>query len=428
MGIVESLSQLVKMLPNENLEAKAIEKKIEQAIPRFKNTYIEIWDENAEPLFTEEIPSDKEEDVEPYLKELKEVLRENYVIPNNPKGGHLGILGEIEIYSGQPALTDKKREKLTRRFKKYVQEGKIKLAPENILKKVEEIFNQHNKRKILIVLRPRDEKIKEIKSKVEEMIKGKEKITCMLCHSSEYASTAGEISKVLPWLVSKNIAFVYNHCESKYHENLPICSKCIERLRGSEYISLDKAFRFLNYNFKVFPEAIKENGITVKNIWDYLTTSMNMCFDDVINTLPIKTLKPEVYLFNIWIYRKMETNKVDVIDQIENVRLIELMEVYRIFKEWKNENEERKGERIVDKNSLLKVLLQEEGKTKVNLDLVLQILNKLLRKEKIDRNIYMRIMNIFDKLSQKYLYTKDEEQLQKLFKLVDFIDFYNKNI
>jgi len=427
MGVIESLTQLIRVIQNENLNIGSIEKRIEQVIKKFKNTYIEIWNRNAEVIFSMEIPKN-DKDVEPYLKELKEKLRENYIIPKNPKGGRFGFLGKIEIYAGPPLLdnkTEKQNKILRKRLKKYIQEGRIDSTLEDVLKKVEEIFEKHKERKILIVLKPDEEEVKEITSIIEGGGRSKEKMMCILCSKKEYLCSPNEISKVFPWLVSpdKNIAFVYNHSENKYHENLPICYKCAEVLRGSKYLDID--FKFLNYNFRIFPEITIEDDNMVKNTWDYLTTKLGECFDDVVKELPSEKLKPELIWLNIWIYRK-EMNKLNIIDQIENIRLIDLIEMYRIFEDWRK----KKGidEKIVDKNSLLKVIIQKEGKIQLHLDLALQILNKLLRKEKIDKNIQVRVLNIFNKLSKKYFHEENKKELQRFIKFVDFIEFYNKNL
>jgi hypothetical protein len=415
------------VIQNENLNIGGVEKRIEQVLKKFKNTYIEIWNRNAEVIFSMEIPKN-DKDAGPYLKELKEKLMENYIIPKNPKGGRFGFLGNIEIYAGPPPLankTEKQKKRLRERLKKYIQEGRIDSTLEDVLKKVEENFEKHKERKILIVLKPDEEKVKEITRIIEEGGKSKEKIICILCSKKEYVCSPNEISKVFPWLVSpdKNITFVYNHSENKYHENLPICYKCAESLRGSKYLDID--FKFLDYNFRIFPEITIEDYNMVKNTWDYLTTKLGECFDDVVKELPSEKLKPEFIWLNIWIYRK-EMNKLNIIDQIENIRLIDLIEMYRIFEAWR----EKKGidEKIVDKNSLLNVIIQNEGKIQLHLDLALQILNKLLRKEKIDNNIQVRVLNIFNKLSQKYFHKENKKELQRFIKFVDFIEFYNKNL
>jgi hypothetical protein len=418
MSVLGSLTQLVKTLQKETSRTETIEENIEkmiaQAITKFKNTYIiEICNGNLEFVFYQKIPKNNKE-AEPFLKELKEKFKEHYIIPSNPKGGHLGILGNIEIFYGKLPLSNEKKNKTLEKLKKYI--------PEENLKKLKEILSQ-NEGRILIVKKPSAEEIEKIKKMIEEKTRSEKKVKCMLCSSTEYASQ--EISNVLQWLISKNknITFVYNHSQSKYYENLPICYKCMELLRGSPLINLDKSFKFLDYKFKVFIQMTEENYDKIKNMWDYFTQIENKCFDDVIELLPTETTLESTWL-NILIYKK-EMNKVNIIDLIEEIRLRDIVEVYNIFKKWRNENI---GMKMIDKNSLLVAIIQKEGEIKLNQDLLLQILNKLLRREKIDKNIYIKIINIFDKLSRRYLYDKDEEQLQKLLKLIDFIEFYNKNI
>jgi len=354
----------------------------------------------------------------PHIWHVHEFVEEDLVF-------HLGRLLSLKLVDVLSEKVIANSETVAQRLKKYIQEGRIDSTLEDVLKKVEENFEKHKERKILIVLKPDEEKVKEITRIIEEGGKSKEKIICILCSKKEYVYSPNEISKVFPWLVSpdKNITFVYNHSENKYHENLPICYKCAEALRGSKYLDID--FKFLDCNFRIFPEITIEDYNMVKNTWDYLTTKLGECFDDVVKELPSEKLKPEFIWLNIWIYRK-EMNKLNIIDQIENIRLIDLIEMYRIFEAWRK----KKGidEKIVDKNSLLNVIIQNEGKIQLHLDLALQILNKLLRKEKIDNNIQVRVLNIFNKLSQKYFHKENKKELQRFIKFVDFIEFYNKNL
>ena len=445
MGIIDSLSQLIKNFHKENSGYEITSDKekmikeyvrgfIENTIHRLRDSYIEIWDNNLKVLNVWDVPGESDK-AEPYLREIADVFEEYYIVPTNPKGGSLSIIGKPDLYFGKPLKPDekeknKKYKNFIKKIDKLVRRGLLKGSREEILKKFEEICKEHSKKKnILLLLKPEKNKIGE---EIRRNLENAEKIRCMLCSSIEDSAREEEISKTLKWLVTKNVTFIYDFSRDNYYNNVPICKKCIRRFLTyySEYIDPKNSFKFLRYNFKVFPDIISDENKNIENIWSFFSGNGEESFDNIINILPQNKdilLNSNFIFLNVLIYEK-EKNKVNIVDLIENIRLLDVIDLYKIFSEWKN----RRGvdKRLIDeKNSIFKALIPDrKDKGKYFLELILYLLNKLLRKEKIDKNTQDKIMTIFNKLSKKYFYQNKKEKIREIIALIDFLNYYNQNL
>jgi len=418
MGLLDSLVQLAKIYKNKELNPKDKTFWVLKSRKNWENTLVEIWDENGTCVYKTVLSNEKG-----YLEELAEKLVNYEMLPTNPKGGSLGIKGGgKEVYNGTFQELAKKINNLNLR----------EILKKRIYNDIgEEIKNNNKIKRVLILLKIQNRN----KPKHDES----KRVKCMICGEEIVTLDTKEISKALPWLVSinKNITFICNHSRQKYYQNLSICENCLNALINSQiegYLDLKtNYFTFLNYRFKVFPEVIteKDENKNVQNVWDMFKPESERSFDDVINEI-INRMQPDNILFregsifiNVLIY-KQENNKVDVVEQLEDIRLIDVLRIYHIFNEWKkSDGKKLKNIKLISNSSLLGTLLIKEGKTILNQDLVLDLLAKLLRSERIDKMTQMRIMSIFNILSRRYLYSKEIEKIEGLINLITFFDFYN---
>jgi hypothetical protein len=544
MSIHESLNQLIKTFSSSKKETdieKYVEKDVEKVIKKrkgwFNGSIVVILNRNLEINETIVIPeTENEDDLNSHLSELINKFKDNFIIPTNVKGGHLG-LKDLEIFSGKIDEIESKKEDIKEKIERVMKKvGKnnseisqkeiVEEKTNNILNKIREIIENEKKRekvikRILVVSIPPqelvviidkkleikediipqskeryllssysgykkifkgevkklniekikreitkrvdekidrdylDKKLTEIFKKIEEKIREKKDFEnililledtnietdvygiCMICGSEEYLTPLTDLSKTLLWLVSenKNITFVYDHSKKYSTRNISICKNCTNTLKYEcdKYIDLDNAFKFLGYNFKVFPQLTIDEKEKIKSVWDRINLDIkNKTFDEVIHNISYDTelrIISDLVWFNVLIYGKNEKNgnKIDVVHSLENIKLIDVIEVYNIFKEWK---EKRKFKYcLICKNGLLEaILVKNKGSKGIeihNKSLALQILNKLLRKEKIDKKTLETIMSLFNKISRKYIYDNNEEKIKEIINLINLIDFLN---
>jgi len=427
MSILLSLAQMVECLKgdkNLQVEEKIKEELIRERIVKLRNYLVVIINEKEEEIYL----LIEDEDRDARLNKVVDAFKKYNIIPKSTKGGHFSFRN-IKVISRK---FSKKSSNFNLEFEKLKEDikRKFKLEPEraeDIVNKIRSKIEENRKIERLLILS------KPIKQEIDflEIKNSGKKGRCMLCGKEGWIIEKSLFSEIFVWLVKpeKNIFPIYNHNREEYCSHIKICEECAKIIKAKlGYFSLDRNFlKFFKWRLKIFlsvnMDELKKGLI---DEFERLNKGVNESLDSIIEEyyLGKNDIKGESLFLNFLVYVK-EQNKFDIIELIEDIRLSNLINLYRIFRDFKESRNISEKYVLIGKNSILSFLSDEAGYDK---DIILSILKRLLRLEKIDDSLLRRVFSTFNRLSKKKFISGDRNDLRDRIVAIRFLEYYNKRI